>query len=502
MTRPNIIFILVDDLGWAEPSCYGNLFNETPHIDSLAESGVRFTDAYASSVVCSPSRAGLLTGQAPPRNGITDYLRPWSDWYLPLSSKAHPPADTELPEDTEFRMDPQHFTMAQMFKECGYTTGIIGKWHLSGYNKDGVKYGPSQYGFDEVLISEQTGIGSGSYFHPYTKVDPTIKPKLGENEYLVDRMNYEALEFIKRHKEEPFFLYLSHYAVHTTLDAKDEDIEYFSQKRKKVTEDANSEGEEKVPKTKKTRKYLKFLIKLMDLINPFKLGDFKKNKQKWLDKNNPVLAAMLKSIDEGVGKIVSTLKEMGLYENTMIVFTSDNGGDPWVTQNGHLSAGKSFTYEGGLRVPLIITYPKHITSNITLKGPTTNLDFYPTFADLIGYEIPRSTTIDGISLLPALTGKGGQGTTHFAERYLSWHYPRKRRHFLGGRSSAAQRRENYKYVWFFNEEKGELFDLAHDESEKNNLANELSEKAEKHRKDLRVWLKDVGGTIPKGQKGP
>ncbi|MFO8018715.1 MAG: sulfatase [Promethearchaeia archaeon] len=502
MKKPNIIFILVDDLGWAEPGCYGNSFNETPNIDNLAESGVCFTQAYASATVCSPSRAGLLTGQAPPRNGITDYLRPWSDWFLPLNSGPHDFADNELPEDTNFRMDTQLITMAQMFRKCGYATGIIGKWHLSGYDKDGVKYGPSNYGFDEVLLSEQRGIGSGSYFHPYKKVDPTIKPKLGKNEYLVDRMNYEAVEYIKRHKDEPFFLYLSHYAVHTTLDAKKEDIEYFSKKRETLEKKTKKDEKEKEKKkkTKRTRKYLKFFITLIDLLNPLKIRSFAKNKKKWTEENNPVLAAMIKSIDDGVGEIVEILKELDLYETTMIVFTSDNGGDPWVTQNAHLSAGKSFTYEGGLRVPQIISYPKIMNSNVTTDIPTINLDFYPTFADIIGYDIPEDYELDGTSLLPLL--KGERDTSSFSGRLLSWHYPLKRRHFLGGRSSAANRKDKYKYIWFFNEGISELYNLEQDESESINLADKLPEKAKEHRTSMREWLKEVGGKIPKRQEGP
>lgn len=503
MNSPNIIFILVDDLGWAEPGCYGNSFNETPHIDELARSGVRFTNAYASSPVCSPSRAGLLTGQAPPRNGITDYLRPWSNWILPFSASSPPPADNELPEDTEFKLNTRHVTMAQMFKKRGYRTGIIGKWHLSGYDKNGVKHGPSNYGFDEVLLSEQTGIGSGSYFHPYKKVDPAITPKLGDNEYLIDRMNYEAVEFIKRNKDSPFFLYFSHYAVHTTLDAKDENIRYFSEKRDALHKGSKNNEKKDVPNTKKVRKYLKFFISLIDRLKGLLARDYKKSKQKWFDRNNSVLAAMLKSIDDGLGMIVNTLKELDLYENTMIIFTSDNGGDPWVTQNGHLSAGKSFTYEGGLRVPLVITYPASIESNIILDVPTINLDFYPTFAELIGYSIPSDIILDGISLLPHLIPESDVGDqVNGSERSLFWHYPRKRRHFLGGRSSAANRINNYKYIWFLKEKRGELFDLRNDESEQADLTDSHPEKANHHRVKMRDWLEAVEAEIPKRQKGP
>lgn len=499
MKKLNIIFILIDDLGWADLGCYGNSFNETPNINELAESGVRFTQAYASSPVCSPSRAGLLTGQSPPRNGITDYLRPWSDWFLPFKYRIHNFGDNELPEDTNFKMDTHFKTMGQMFKEKGYATGIIGKWHLSGYGKDGVKFGPADYGFEEVLLSEQRGIGSGSYFHPYKKIDPTIQPKLGENEYLVDRMNYEAIEFIKRHKDEPFFLYLSHYAVHTTLAAKKEDIDYFSEKRHNFETEENGKNKE-IKKNKKTRKYLKWLITLLDRLSPRNIKNFPENKKKWLVENNPLLAAMLKSIDEGVGDIINILKKLQIYEDTMIVFTSDNGGDPWVTQNGHLSAGKSFTYEGGLRVPQIISYPKMIKSQSVTDIPTINLDFYPTFAELIEYEIPKDHKLDGSSILPFL--KGNKDVSDYSERLLSWHYPLKRRHFLGGRSSSAIRKNNFKFIWFFKNGTDELYNLKEDESEKNNLSDITPQKAEEYRIHLRKWINEVGGEIPRRQKGP
>ena len=282
MKKPNVIFILVDDLGWAEPGCYGHSLNETPNIDHLAASGLRFTTAYASSTVCSPSRAGLLTGQTPSRNGITDYLRPDSDWFLPLKEGGF--VDNELAEDTDFHLRADLVTLPQMFKRHGYATGMIGKWHLSGYDENGVIHGPGKYGFDDVRISEQVGISGGSYFHPYNRVDPRIGPVLGEDEYLVDRMNFEATRFIKKHKDEPFFLYLSHYAVHTTLVGKKEYVDYFSHKA-----------------------------------GVSNISDKKKAK---LSENNPVLAAMLKSIDDGVGIIRKTLSEIGLEKNTIIVGSS------------------------------------------------------------------------------------------------------------------------------------------------------------------------------------
>jgi arylsulfatase A-like enzyme len=264
--RPNIIFILADDLGFAELGCYGNTFNETPHLDKLAGRGTVFTNAYASAPVCSPYRAALMTGQYPARVGITDYLRPNDPKHLSTG----------------------HITVTEMLKRAGYATGIIGKWHLTGYANHGAEeVPPNQHGFDEVIVSENRGIGGGSYFHPY-HFNKEINKRLPGKEYLVDRCNLEAIEFIERHKDGPFFLYLSHYAVHTSLHGKDRLVAKY----------------EKKP------------------------GAGKGNKA---PRNNPHLAAQLESIDDGVGKIMSKLEELGLAENTVLIFTSDNGGEDRVT---------------------------------------------------------------------------------------------------------------------------------------------------------------------------
>jgi len=458
MNKPNIIFILADDLGWAEPGCYqGNPLNETPHIDAMAKRGMRFTTAYASSTVCSPSRAGLMTGQAPPRNGITDYLRPDTEWYIPLKEGGF--FDNELPEDTDYKLNADLTVLPQMFKKQGYTTGMIGKWHLSGYDENGVKHGPEKYGFDEVRISEQVGIGGGSYFHPYHNVDPAIEPILGENEYLVDRMNYEAVDFIKQRRDEPFFLYLSHYAVHTGLVGKKEDVDYFSEKAG--------------------------------------VSDIPEEERQMLPENNPVLAAMLKSIDDGVGAIRETLVELGIADNTILVFTSDNGGETRVTVNGYLRDGKSSTYEGGLRVPLVIDYPGVTEPGTVTDCPTINLDFYPTFAEIIGVEIPKEHITDGTSIMPLLRGESN--LTAIRDRLFSWHYPLEQPHFLGGRSSAANRKCDYKYIRFFDDGSDELYDLRNDESETTNLAAENPEKLNERKAWLKNWVAEVRGQIPDGQ---
>lgn len=421
---PNIVLILADDLGWAELGCYGNSFNETPNLDRLAKQGVLFTNAYAAAPVCSPYRAALMTGQTPARIGVADYLRPNTDWHLPDRM-------TTLPE---------------LFQRAGYVTGMTGKWHLSGYDKGGVKSGPGKHGFDEVMVSEQTGIGGGSYFHPYQQVNPKLAAVLGEKEYLTDRLNHEAVQFIERNADKPFFLYKSHYSVHTALAGKPDLVSHFQSKPRA--------GQKK---------------------------------------NNPELAAMLKSIDDGVGMIMKTLDSLGLTENTIVIFTGDNGGESRVTSNAPLRAGKSCLYEGGIREPLIVRWPHVTKPGSRCDTPTMNIDFYPTLAEVIGTRQTPAHHVDGLSIVPLLKGE------QVAARPLYWHYPLAKKHFLGGRSSGAIRRGDWKLVEFFDDRKLELYNLADDISERNNLAGEHPQKVKQLHKLLSEWRNDVSAKLPKGQ---
>jgi arylsulfatase A len=421
--RTNIIFILADDLGWAELGCYGNTFNETPNLDELARRGIRFTDAYAAAPVCSPYRAALMTGQYPARVGITDYLRP--------NDAKHLSTD--------------HITIAEMLRRAGYATGIIGKWHLTGYANHGAReVPPGQHGFDETIISENRGIGGGSYFHPY-HFNRQIEKRLPGKEYLVDRCNLEAVEFIDRHKHGPFFLYLSHYAVHTRLVGKPE----------------------LVAKNEK------------------KPGAGKGNRAR---RNNPHLAAQLESVDEGVGMIMKKLNELGLAENTVLIFTGDNGGEDRVTSNAPLRAGKSTLYEGGIRVPLIICWPKMVKPAGVCKTPTSNIDFYPTFLRFAGLRADSRQHLDGVSILPLLMNPN----IELDRDILYWHYPLEKPHFLGGRSSGAIRHGSFKLIEFFDKGTVELYNLTDDIAEKHNLADKLPEKVTELQQRLTAWRKEIG----------
>ena len=424
---PNLLFILVDDLGWRELGCCGSDFNETPHIDALAREGTRFANAYAAAPVCSPYRASLMTGQAPARVGITDYLRPNDTKHL----------SADLP------------TLPQMLSNRGYATGILGKWHLTGYASAGAEeIGPDAHGFQEVLLSETHGIAGGSYFHPY-HFNPSIEKRLPGQEYLVDRMHLEALEFLERHKNEPFFLYLSHYAIHTRLLGRPDLVKKYEMK----AEEREQAG-------------------------------------------NPHLAAMLESVDEGVGQMIAKLEELGIRDNTFVVFASDNGGEDRVASNLPLRAGKSTLYEGGIRVPLLMAGPG-IQRNHVCPIPVSSVDLYPTLLQWAGVPLPTETPLDGVSLASVLSGKKKRLER---ERPLFWHYPLERPHFLGGKSSGAIQEDGWKLIEFFDTGKSELYHLAQDEGETQDLSKDRKDKVEALKQKLQACREAVGATVPEPLK--
>jgi arylsulfatase A-like enzyme len=406
---PNIIFILADDLGWAELGCYGNRFNRTPHLDALAQQGIRFTDAYASSPVCSPTRVSLMTGQYPLRSGITDYLDVHDERFL----------------------SPRYTTLAEQLVGRGYETALVGKWHLMGdYARR--RGPPSLHGFQHVLCSEEKYIGDGDYFAPYDFL-PQVEAREA-NEYLTDRLNQEAVDFIRAHHAKPFFLYLSHYAVHTRLEAKPDLVERYR------TAARTGAG-----------------------------------------RDHPVLAAMLQSVDEGVGRMVRTLQDLGLEEDTLIVFTSDNGGEHTVTSNSPLRGAKSQLYEGGIRVPLVVRWGRG--RGVTSTVPTSTVDFYPTLLQLAGASADPAQVMDGVSLAQTLREPDAAPRRDA----LYWHYPLQRPHFLGGRSSGAVREGDFKLLEFFDTGELELYDLRTDLSESTNLAGQLPERAAAMRARLTAW---------------
>ena len=428
--RPlNVILVLADDLGWQELGCYGNQFNQTPHLDALARRGVRFTDAYAAAPVCSPQRAALLTGLAPARLGITGVLGPESQKYL----------------------DPARITLAEIFHSHDYVTGIIGKWHLSGYASHGApEVGPQRQGFVEVLLGAESCIGGGDYFHPYSFA-PSIEARLPD-EHLIDRCNLEAVDFVNRHAEKPFFLYLSHYAVHRAIRGRADWLAHFVEKP-----DAG--------------------------------------KNSLTSHNNPHLAAQLTQIDEGIGQLTAALKAHDLLENTLFIFTSDNGGESTVTTNGPLRDGKSTLYEGGLRVPLIMSGPGCMPRR-TCAVPVAGEDLFPTILSLCDVPLPQGLKVDGKSFADLLAGAK---SPHRDALY--WHYPLREPHFLGGNSSGAIRQGNWKLIEFFSDGKMELYNLADDLGETKDLRLSRPQIASRLYDKLATWRKQVGAEVVVQEEG-
>lgn len=436
--KPNIIFVMADDLGWGELGSYGNSFNETPNLDKLASQGIQFSQAYAAAPVCSPTRASFVTGQYPARVGITDFLAPKSTDYL----------------------EPEAYvTINEALAQAGYHTGMIGKWHLDT-DFDENKGGPVHQGFDEVIGTETKYIADGDYFYPYDKIN-TLKGK--EGEFLTDRLAQEAVSFIERNKEAPFFLYLSHYSVHTTLDAPQDLVVKYKQKFNKKYGEGQAEK----------------------LFDGQKRG---RHRAKHID--NPYLAAMLEQIDAGVGEIMDKLKEEGLADNTLLVFFSDNGGAYQVANNAHLRAHKTWLYEGGIREPLIMRWPAKIKQGSKTDVLVSSVDFYPTFLDAAGVEQPADYLLDGESLVPLITeGKAPERDALF------WHYPSE----TGGwenRMSSAVRKGDYKLIEFYQDNRKELYNIKTDPGEKENLAGRMPEKTEELHKLLNDWKEEVKAEVP------
>ena len=441
--KPNMVFILADDLGWRDLGCYGSSFYETPHLDQLAAKGMRFTDAYAACSVCSPTRASILTGKYPARLHLTDWLPGRAD--RPDQKLKRPAILDHLPLE--------EVTLAQALREGGYRTGFIGKWHLGGPD-----YFPEKQGFD-LNVAGCTRGSPPSYFSPYRI--PTL-PDGPKGEYLTDRLTDEALKFIEGAKAKPFLLYLSHYAVHIPQQAKAEVVAKYQAKAARLPATA---GPEFLPEGKHRARQIQ---------------------------NQPVYAAMVESVDDSVGRVMQKLAELGLEGNTIVVFTSDNGGlstaEGAPTSNLPLRAGKGWHYEGGVREPLIIRWPGVTQPGSTCRALMMSTDYYPTFLEMAGLPLRPRQHMDGVSLVPLL--KGGAP----AERPLFWHYP----HYSnqGGAPGGAVRVGNFKLIEWFEDMRVELFDLSGDLGEQHDLAAAMPEKTAALRQQLHDWRQRVNAAMP------
>ena len=441
--QPNIVFILVDDLGWADVKCnFPESFYDTPNIDEMAENGVRFTNAYAANPVCSPTRAALMTGKHPNRVNITDWIPGDDPKKRPLLG----------PEDSN-ELALEEITIAEKLKENGYKTCFIGKWHLGDKG-----YFPENQGFDINIGGHHRGSPPGGYYSPYKNPKLTDGPK---GEYLTDRLTTEGIKFITENKKNPFFLYLAFYTVHTPIQASKKFIEKYKKKRDElnITE---------VPHRKEGDGWTKLL------------------------QENAAFASMVASMDENVGRVLQTLKEQGLDKNTWVIFTSDNGGLSTLyrknapTSNGPLRAGKGWCYEGGIRVPLIIEGPGVVNPGRITNQPAVSMDYFTTILNIAGIEHADN---DGVNLLPLLT------ENKTLERdVLFWHYP----HYHGSawKPGSAIRKGDWKLIVFYENNKMELYNLAADPGETTNIAAENPDKVAELKKILDKKLADSNAKFP------
>ncbi|MDX1948797.1 MAG: sulfatase [Pirellulaceae bacterium] len=421
---PNVILILIDDMGFTDLSCAGSTFYETPHIDRLAASGMRLTHGYSACTVCSPTRAAVMTGKYPARLHITDWIE----------GHKRPFAKLQVPDWTQ-HLPLEETTLAEAFRSAGYATCHIGKWHLGGE-----EFWPTTQGFDRNIGGNHKG-QPPSYFFPYETAAIKL-PGLSEGkpgEYLTDRLTDEALAFISASRDQPFFLYMPHYTVHTPLQAK------------------------------------------ADLI-----AKYKAKAQPDAPHNNPIYAAMIESLDQGIGRLLDQLDQLKLREKTVVVFTSDNGGLLRSTTNPPARAGKGSAYEGGVRVPWIVSYPGAIPAGKTSDEPVISVDLFPTLLDLAGQKSPAK--VDGISLAPLLRGN------KIEREAIYWHYLHY--HPGGATPYSAIRAGDWRLVEFFEDGRVELYNLKDDISEQHDLAASQPQVRDRLLGQLRGWRKDVGAQLP------
>lgn len=455
-TPPNVIFIIADDLGYTDIGVYGSGFYETPNIDKLANNSVRFTNGYANCPVCSPSRASFQTGKYPVNTGVTDWIKGRK------SEVGTTPNDRWVVPDTEYDMKLSETTIAEALRGKGYTTAFFGKWHLG----ETAEFWPENQGYDVNIGGWKAGgpinsNGNKGYFSPYG--NPRLKD--GPNgEYMPERLTNEAIGILKANTDKPVFMCLSYYLVHAKLQAKEDDIVIFKEKREKSGIMADQEFINSASWMKSAS------------------GDAKNYRER-IKQGNPTYAAMIKALDDNVGRIINYLKETGTYDNTLIIFVSDNGGlstaEGSSTSNLPLAKGKGWMYEGGIRVPFVIKPPQLKKANV-INMPVSGVDFFPT---IMAYANNSSNVpaLDGMNLRPFI-----DGNKEANERPLFWHYP----HYAnqGGNPSSAVRMGDYKLIHDLELDSYELYNLKRDIGETKNLVVSLPKKATELKSMLNNWI--------------
>ncbi len=455
--RPNVVLFFVDDLGWTDLGCYGSDFYETPNIDQLAAEGVRFTQAYAACTVCSPSRAALLTGQYPARLRITNFI------------PGHPISNTPLniPDWTQ-QLDLHHTTVAEMLSDSGYRTAHFGKWHLTPRDRNDIpnsdgdypQYYPDKQGFEFNFGGCERG-APASYFWPYgrgktleeRKANNTYRTlphsEVDEETYLTDHLAREAEKLIESFGDDPFFIYFSFYNVHTPIQGRPDLVEKYRRKLDTYPEVAH---------------------------------------------RNVGYAAMVESVDEAVGRVLSQIKKQGLHDNTLVIFSSDNGGYyPLATTNAPLRQGKGSIYEGGVRVPTIISWPAEIEAGSVSNEPIMTVDFLPTIIEATGSVAEREVEekLDGSSLLAVLRDPLNATLERDA---IYWHYPHY--HMYGAVPYSAIRMGDWKLIERHDGAPLELYSLLDDIHEDRNLARIQNERTTELHRMLIAWRQSVGAQMP------
>jgi arylsulfatase A-like enzyme len=450
-TRPNVVFFLVDDLGWRDLGCFGSTFYDTPNVDRLAATGMRFTQAYAACPVCSPTRASIMTGKYPQRTGITDYI---------ATNRSNQPEKWSrrtrlLPAPYSDRLALGEFTLAEAVKKGDYATFFAGKWHLGPQG-----FYPENQGFDVNKGGLEWGSPSGGnhYFSPYGN------PKLPDGprgEHLPARLAAETAAFISAHRDRPFLAYLSFYSVHVPLMARDDLREKYEAKAKTVKNAGPEWGHERKQRVR-------------------------------LVQNHAVYAAMVEAMDQAVGTVLKKLDELGLADRTIVIFMSDNGG--LATSEGHptcnlpLRAGKGWLYEGGIREPMIIRAPGVTAAGSTCDTPVISMDFYPTILELAALPAEPDQHRDGRSLVALLQGRP------LDRGPLFWHYP----HYgnQGGAPAGAVRDGDWKLIEWYEDGSRALFNIHEDVGEKHNRSADRPDKVRELAAKLDVWRRDVGAVMP------
>jgi len=451
--QPNVLFILVDDYGIKDVGVEGSSFYETPNIDALARSGMRFTRGYANCQVCSPSRASIQLGVYPPRHGITDYIG--AAVGEAFASKRHVKL---MPSEYLHDLPANDMSIAEVLKQAGYTTFFAGKWHLGSEGS-----WPENHGYDINKGGWDVGSPIGGYYAPWK--NPNL-PSGPDGESLTQRLATETINFIEQHKDKPFLAYLSFYAVHGPIQTTKA---LWSKYRDKASKQPAPAERFKIDRTLPVRQV----------------------------QDNPIYAGLIENMDTAVGRVLNKLDELGIADNTIVCFTGDNGGvtsgDSFSSSELPYRGGKGRQWEGGLRVPFYVRAPGVTKPGATCDTPVIGMDFFPTILELAGVPVPEAKHVDGVSFAPLL--KGGS----LKPRPLFWHYP----HYgnQGGEPSSVIQKDDWKLIHYWEDGRNELYHLPDDVGEQHDLAKGEPDRVQALWKELDAWLKDTGAKIPQSYPG-